>query len=323
MKKSIFTLLTLIGILVSLLTYNKETKAYNLLGASWLPAHNMNYYVNTASISTMNPADALVDIQSAAIAWTTQTNANWTFTYAGTTNRIGFNNDGFNTVFFTNETNAMSGDSYFAFTGCWWNGSLLLDCDIKVREQGGKYFTVNEICDPSAANGSYGIYLIDLLTHEFGHTLSVQHSDLFDATMHIGIGPCETKDRTLDPDDIAAISAIYGLNPAPSPTPSPVPAPSPSPTPQPAPQPPPPTSGATLTVRAYKVKGLQKADLIWLGLSGSTVDVYRNNQKILSGTTNDGIQTDAINKRGGASYTYRVCELASTDNCTNNATAQF
>lgn len=40
------------------------------------------------------------------------------------------------------------------------------------------------------------------------------------------------------------------------------------------------------------------------------------------GTTNDGAETDSINKRGDGSYTYRVC-AAGTTTCTNNASVTF
>jgi len=81
------------------------------------------------------------------------------------------------------------------------------------------------------------------------------------------------------------------------------------------------TTGATLTTRGYKEKGLQKADLTWSGLTATSVDVYRNSSKI--GTTaNDGAMTDAIDNRGHESYTYKVC-AAGTTTCTNQSTVSF
>jgi matrixin/Big-like domain-containing protein len=82
-----------------------------------------------------------------------------------------------------------------------------------------------------------------------------------------------------------------------------------------------PSSGPTLTARGYKEKGLQKANLSWTGLTATTVDVYRSNTKI-STTANDGSMTDAIDNRGGGSYTYKVC-AAGTSTCTNQATVTF
>lgn len=84
------------------------------------------------------------------------------------------------------------------------------------------------------------------------------------------------------------------------------------------------STNPTLSVSAYKVKGLQKADLTWTNLSGPTnVDVYRDGSKIIT-TTNDGAHTDAINaKGGGRTYVYKVCAAGSTTTCTNNASAVF
>jgi extracellular elastinolytic metalloproteinase len=82
------------------------------------------------------------------------------------------------------------------------------------------------------------------------------------------------------------------------------------------------SSGITLSVRAYKVKGVQTADLTWSGATGTNVDVYRTGQ-ILTETANDGNEIDSIGAKGGGSYTYRVCEAGSTTTCSNEAVATF
>jgi PKD repeat protein len=74
----------------------------------------------------------------------------------------------------------------------------------------------------------------------------------------------------------------------------------------------------TLTADGYKAKGLQKADLTWLG--ASEVDVYRDGIKIDSSVTSP--YTDPIDQRGGGSYTYRVCETG-TSPCSNEVTVNF
>jgi hypothetical protein len=81
------------------------------------------------------------------------------------------------------------------------------------------------------------------------------------------------------------------------------------------------STSPSLSVRAYKEKGLQKADLTWRNLTASTVDIYRGGSKI-STTANDGSMTDAIDKKGAGSYSYKVC-AAGTTTCTNSATASF
>lgn len=78
--------------------------------------------------------------------------------------------------------------------------------------------------------------------------------------------------------------------------------------------PPPPTGDFTLAATGYKSKGQNKVDLSWSGAATGNVDIYRNNQLILT-TVNDGVHTDSINTKGGGSYSYQVCEEASS-NCT-------
>jgi subtilisin family serine protease len=89
----------------------------------------------------------------------------------------------------------------------------------------------------------------------------------------------------------------------------------------PPPPPPPPPAGISLEVRAYKVKGLQQADLTWGGASGASVDVWRDGVRIVT-TANDGAHTDSLGAKGSGSYTYRVCE-AGTSTCSANVTAVF
>jgi hypothetical protein len=70
-------------------------------------------------------------------------------------------------------------------------------------------------------------------------------------------------------------------------------------------------AGLQLQVVAYKVKGVQQADLTWSGATSASVDVFRNGAKITS-TSNDGAHTDNIGAKGGGSYRYKVCEAGTT-----------
>jgi PKD repeat protein len=80
----------------------------------------------------------------------------------------------------------------------------------------------------------------------------------------------------------------------------------------------------TLTATGYKVKGRQKADLEWTGAASDNVDIYRNEIKIndTNPIANDGFYTDNIDKVGGGSYIYKVCE-AGTTTCSSEATVTF
>ena len=112
-----------------------------------------------------------------------------------------------------------------------------------------------------------------------------------------------------------ALLAGEATDPGPSPDPAPDPEPEPDPEPDPEP------AAVGLSVVAYKVQGLQKADLTWSGATSTNVDVYRDGA-LRTTVSNTGSYTDHINKRGGGSYTYQVCE-AGTSTCSDVVTASF
>ncbi len=63
----------------------------------------------------------------------------------------------------------------------------------------------------------------------------------------------------------------------------------------------------------YKVKGRQRVDVTWSGVSTGTADIYRDSLKI--NTDNDDFHTDIIGNKGGGSYAYKVCDAGSTSAC--------
>ncbi|MDT8320162.1 MAG: fibronectin type III domain-containing protein [Xanthomonadales bacterium] len=72
-----------------------------------------------------------------------------------------------------------------------------------------------------------------------------------------------------------------------------------------------PAPAISLEVTGYKVKGQHYADLNWSGVAGDTVEIYRD-ESVVASTSNDGAYTDAIGSKGGATYSYRVCEAGSS-----------
>lgn len=80
-------------------------------------------------------------------------------------------------------------------------------------------------------------------------------------------------------------------------------------------------SDITLSVTAYKVQGLQKADLTWSGATSGNVDIKRDGSTIAT-VGDSGSYTDDINNRGGGTYTYQVCEEGTTT-CSDEVTIQF
>ena len=81
------------------------------------------------------------------------------------------------------------------------------------------------------------------------------------------------------------------------------------------------TGGITLSATGYKVRGQQKADLVWSGATTGTVTISRNGVSVAT-VANNGSYTDNINAVGGGSYIYKVCESGGSV-CSNEVTVSF
>ena len=86
---------------------------------------------------------------------------------------------------------------------------------------------------------------------------------------------------------------------------------------EPAPDP----GGISLSANPRKVKGAHVVDLSWSGATSTDIDVYRNGS-VIATTANDGAYTDETGNKGGANYTYKVCE-AGTATCSNEVTVTY
>jgi PKD repeat protein len=82
-----------------------------------------------------------------------------------------------------------------------------------------------------------------------------------------------------------------------------------------------PAGNLSLSVSGYKQRGVQHASLVWSGSSASQVDVYRDLQLVAS-IADTGSYVDNIGGKGGASYSYVVCEQ-STSTCSAAVTLVF
>jgi hypothetical protein len=81
------------------------------------------------------------------------------------------------------------------------------------------------------------------------------------------------------------------------------------------------TSATLTTTKAVNTQGVQRTYLYWTGLTGLTVDVYRNNVKVVT-TVNDGSTYDTLPTKTPGSYNYFVCSTGTTT-CTNTVTVVF
>ncbi len=283
-------------------------KAYVLNGHPWATT-SVTYVVNVTNKFGITQDALLAAVANGANAWG-QAGANIHFTFGGTSSCAAMTQNGQNCVFFRDDTNG----GYIAETYWWYDGSdHMVDADVVFHEG-----LVAMFASTGCVNG---IYIDETAMHELGHALGLAHSADGSAIMASSVGYCDPR-RSLETDDINGVLALYPLGPIPpSPSPSPTPIPTPSPTPTPTPTPTPGPVGPLLSLRAYRVKGFQTVDLSWRGLTSTQVDLYRNGV-VLRTMPNDGAETDALNRKGGGSYLYRVCE-SSTTTCTNPAQATF
>jgi hypothetical protein len=351
--------------------------AYTLKATKW-NSTQVPFYVNPQN-SDVSESEALAAIQFGAYAWTNQTNAAFSFQYAGSTTGSSAVNNGKNEVFFRNVSNGTT----IATTYTWSSGSRTVDTDIVFWDGGFTFHTGSSGC-------TGGMYIEDIAAHEFGHSVGLGHSTVSGATMLPTISYCSMEWRSLSEDDQQGVEYLYPSGVSNTPPVATILSPSPGST----------TEGTVLTFsgsamdgqdgdisaglvwlssldgpigtgrsfqkllsvgshtitaevtdshgatatvtegltvepgqgtpspgpislsgRAYKVKGLQRADLQWTGTTITFVDVYRDGVRLAT-VGNTGRYTDAINKKGAGSYIYAVCETG-TANCSNQARITF
>ncbi len=67
-----------------------------------------------------------------------------------------------------------------------------------------------------------------------------------------------------------------------------------------------------LSAVGYKIRGIKHADLTWNGATTSTVDIYRDGNRIAT-VSNSGSYTDNTGLRGNDPHSYQVCEAGSSE----------
>jgi hypothetical protein len=187
---------------VALVASAVATHAYVTSGHAW-KSRQVSYYINPVNLD-LPEADVTAAAQSGAANWTSQSRADFSFSYAGRSSATAVANNARNEVFFRNESNG----STIAVTYWWYDGSgYIVDADILFYDGGFTFFGNNGGC-------STGQYVQDVATHEFGHALGLRHTDVTTATMYASTTSCSQNWRSLETDDIAGVEALYGTRTA-------------------------------------------------------------------------------------------------------------
>lgn len=192
--------------------------AYNYAGYYWSSSNPKKgtYYVNTncADNSCANMEEQLAAIQAGARTWNNEGNANFLFSYQGASDNAypndgsaqGGDTNGRNDVLFVQDPNYeyfLENPTIIAVTIWWYYTSTneIAEADM----------AFNDVNYDFNAKGHVGYSENDIwgvAAHEFGHFLSLDHSDVSDSTMKNSTS--DMKLRDLHSDDIAGIQYIYG-----------------------------------------------------------------------------------------------------------------
>jgi hypothetical protein len=169
--------------------------SYSTVGHTW-GTNQVVYYVNPQNLY-VSESLAIWAVQTAAAAWHDQSGANIQLVYGGTTSGSSLTLNNKNEVFFRNDST-----SYVAETYWWYDGTgHLVDADI-VMHEAYVYF--------AGSGCSNGVYIEDVVVHEFGHALGLGHSEVPDVTMEPAMSSyCDTSQMTLEADDISGIRSLY------------------------------------------------------------------------------------------------------------------
>ncbi len=190
-------LATFAALLAAATLSSDDPMAYVANGPTWSQPQTP-YVVNAANLDLAAPL-AEAAVRAGADTWLQQSGA-FRFVFSGSSTQTTNTFDGVNLVLFRN---ASSGSAIA--TAYWWSsGSRIVDADIVFWDGAFTFFSGTTGC-------ASGFYIEDIAAHEFGHALGLGHSASSDATMYPSTSSCNTRNRTLDADDIAGARFLYPL----------------------------------------------------------------------------------------------------------------
>ncbi len=207
------------------------TVTYSYAGGKW-PAGGYPQPMSEVTLVNPNTADTtgeLAAVQAALDTWSDVVPSDFQFRYGGTTTISDKGYDGSNVMLWVNYDTGSIATNYH-----WWYSSdptTVIEFDI----------VFNDLSFAWATDGSGGAMDVqNIATHELGHSLVLL--DLYGSadsakTMYGFASNGQTSKRTLEAEDIAGITFIYGGSVPPTNTPTPTPTHTPTPTPTSTPTP--------------------------------------------------------------------------------------
>lgn len=204
MRKTIATL--------GFLLFSASISAYTI-NAPWRTP--IVWYLNPANPYGYTPLELETMLSRAMNSWR-DAEPTLDVKYGGRTTKVGPNcYDGQNIVYFdtTRKTSllaeAISCYEYRTDSNGTKYRYRKTDVDIAIFKLKGNGTTRRFVVDGDASCPSGAYYLLDVMTHEFGHLLALGHVTESAPTMYRSTGTCSKKWRSLELDDIAGIRKAY------------------------------------------------------------------------------------------------------------------
>lgn len=165
----------------------------NLGNARW--ADNIVPWYYNPSGAPLSESDALGAIQAAAATWAAAGEV--TFQYMGTTDQAlsGASDDKLVIGWVDGPTFTSQYGDYSGFASIWWSATTIIDGEMILNAGG------DGMDDPNLLQG--------LITHEIGHLLGIDHSDVQESVMFANPYNSAEFMRTLRTDDLAALALLY------------------------------------------------------------------------------------------------------------------
>jgi hypothetical protein len=191
-KSIIFTLALLIVVATAV-----PASAYTLLSPrrSWASTP-VSVPVYTTGNKTVTDSDGGVTAVVGAIK-------TWGMVNSGTTNQQAVRGQAPATIMLNNNGRVCTGSCLAATLIGYYSGSTIQDADVYTSTRH-PFFSSRE------TDGCSGEYDIDgVMVHEVGHVIGIGHSSVGGATMYPSVSACNTANRSLESDDIAAKNDLY------------------------------------------------------------------------------------------------------------------
>lgn len=127
----------------------------------------------------------------------------WGMVNSSSTNQAAVRGQAPATIMLNNNGRICNGSCLAATLTGYYSGSTINDADVYTNTKY-KFYSSGE------ADGCSGEFDIEgIMVHEVGHVIGIGHSNVSGATMYPTVSSCNTANRSLEPDDVAAKNDLY------------------------------------------------------------------------------------------------------------------